>query len=198
MRKFTLAAGIAIVVALFTATITIAQDAKSAGNALPFGKIEAEVGAAIGVANDDKDGVERDFIPVSVPNLGDTLMIDLAQLTITVFTVYDSTEPMFIVAAPATVAIETRSSVWQESWTDMSGGFDPEYIAMTPMNSTEPEAEVIIDVTEIVRRWTSGDMPNYGLVLKSLSEDKSIFQLIRDGRYSGNDAKVEIWYSRKP
>jgi len=174
------------------------RGAISAKHRIPFGKIEADLGACLTVQKGSDPSVERGFIPVSLPSFGDTLLIDLAEFVVTVSTDYDSTEPLFIVASPATVSAAARSSSWQSEWTDLSGGFDPEFLAVIPISSTDSEMEIRIDVTEIAKHWADESLPNHGLVLKSLAESKSTFHWIRDGRYDGNDARLEIHFSRNP
>lgn len=164
----------------------------------PFGVIDCGIGQAVVVQHGSRDNVERAFISFDLGEFGDTLVIDLAELVFTASTLYDTTQPLLVMVSPATILPSSRASSWQEDWTETSGGFDPEYLASLPLRSTESEKELRVDVTEIVRRWVSGEAPNYGFVLKSLSEDKSTFLWTRDGRYKGQDAKLVIYYSCNP
>lgn len=163
-----------------------------------YGTIGATVSAPTVITKPGNRAIERGFVDVSVPEVLDTNFVDNARLILTVSTVFDSTEPLIIAAFPATVDKATRPAEWSVEWNEMSGGFDPEYIAITSVESTEDAIEIAIDVTQFVRLWQAGTIPNRGIVIKTLSEDKSTFHWIRDGRYDGQDAKLEIWYSRKP
>ncbi len=66
---------------------------------------------------------------------------------------------------------------------------------LTPMNKTTETTEIWLDVTHLLRWWLKGEASNYGVVLKSLSENKSTLSWIRDGRYGGNDANLVVMYS---
>jgi hypothetical protein len=81
-------------------------------------------------------------------------------------------------------------------WADAEGDFDAEYLSFTPVSTTEDAYEVRLEITEIVRRWAAEEATNYGVVLKSVAENRSTFHWIRDGRYDGGDAKLVILYSR--
>lgn len=163
-----------------------------------FGILNAPMKEGKVVQHNTKPNVERGFVIFELPAIGDTLIIDLAELVITISAECDSTEPLLILAGPATAAVSSRPSTWQEEWADMSGGFDPEYLSFLPIGGSEKELVIRLDVTEIVKRWSKGETPNYGFVMKSLAEDKSTYHWIRDGRYDGADAKLEIYYSRNP
>ncbi len=164
----------------------------------PYGVIDGTVGSALVLQSDSNQDVERAFVAVTLPSIDEKTIIDLAVLVVTVSTQCDSTDPLFLMACEATVAPASQPMTWQKNWTDLSGGFDPEHIALVPVSSSAAEVEIRFDVTAIVRRWAAGEAPNYGFVLKSLSEYKSSFHWIRDGRYDGQDAKLEICYSRNP
>lgn len=188
-------AGIAIYVATSSA---LGQRSDHAESSPRFGVIEVAVGTPLVVQHSVKANVERAFIPVETPNLGDTLIIDLAELVFSATTECDSAQPLLIALYPSIIPPSSRSGSWQEEWTDNSGGFDAEFVTILPVHSTESDTEIRVDVTEIVRRWALDEAPNYGFVLKSHAEDKSTFKWIRDGRYRGQDAKLEIYYSRNP
>lgn len=168
-----------------------------AADQLPYGTVDGAIGQTA-VVKDESRKLERGVVAVTIPSFDDSVIIDAAFLVVTVSTQGDDSDPLFIVAAPATVAPETRTATWNSEWTSMSGGFDSENLAMVPMATTSEAAEIRIDVTNIVRRWFDGSAPNYGFILKSLSEDKSTFSWIRDGRYGGDDAKLQIFYSLNP
>lgn len=80
----------------------------------------------------------------------------------------------------------------------MTGDFNVEFATFAPVEFSESGYEARIDVTEIVRQWVSGSLPNHGFVVKAFEEDKSAIHWIRDARYDGRDAKLEILYSRNP
>lgn len=65
------------------------------------------------------------------------------------------------------------------------------------MNVTREDGEIRLEITHIVEAWLSGELENNGLLVRGLSERESNFHWIRDGRYDGSNAKVEILYSRK-
>jgi hypothetical protein len=160
-----------------------------------YGRIDADLASGNIVANPKKQGVERAFLDLTLPNKLDSTYVDRADLVLRVSTEFDSTEPLIIAAFPAT-APPSELAQWSSDWTEMSGGFDPEHIAIAPLDTSAVDTEIHLDITEFVRLWRSGVLPNYGLVIKSLSENKSTFHWIRDGRYNGQDAKLEVTYSR--
>ena len=188
-----------------------------------FGTMRAEVG--IGVAVNRQIGTARDeraFIPVQLPGIGDTILIDKAELTFrlamvpettlttamsirtspvpetTLVPVYETTTSPAISVFPSTVPAESRTAGWSTDWEEMTGGFDPEFVVFTPVTFEESDLEVRVDVTEIVRQWASGGLLNHGFVVKAHEESKSAFRWIRDADYDGKDAKLEIYYSRNP
>jgi hypothetical protein len=61
---------------------------------------------------------------------------------------------------------------------------------------TQETAEIRFDITPIVEMWLKGQMPNRGLVVRALSEEKSTFQLTQAGIYDGANARLEFMYSR--
>lgn len=161
-----------------------------------YGRVDAPIGQAVVVKHPTKHRVERDFIQVPLPPMNDSTFIDVAQLVLAVESVWDTTEPLIIAAFPVTSSSEGRATSWSSEWTEMSGDFDPEFMAIATLNATKANAEIRIEVTEIVRRWKNREAENFGFVLKSISENKSTFRWIRDGRYEGADARLEILYSK--
>ena len=125
----------------------------------------------------------------------DSVYLDRAELVLTVSTAPDSTEPLLIAVFPATERLDTRPTAWSEDWSVMSGGFDADYCGLASISETNDAVEIHLDITVMVERWLKGDGANYGLVLKSISENKSTFSWKRDGRYDGGDAKLVIYYS---
>ena len=110
---------------------------------------------------------------------------------------FDTTKPVLIAVAPATSSPTNLQLGGLGGWAGSNVGFDPEYIMFTPMLSTQSGAEVRIEVTHLRRRWLKGQAPNYGLVLKTLTEGaRSTLHWVRDGRYGGGDAKLVILYTR--
>lgn len=169
---------------------------QESGEVALFGKLDADIGECSVVSKGEAAVLERDFISVSVPSIGDSLVIDLAELVVTISSEIDAADPLILAAAAATVDPLNRPTTWQQDWNESSGGFDPEFLAMIPIGASRTSVEIRIDVTEIVKRWCGGEAPNYGFVLKSMSESKSTFHWIRDGHYDGLGAKLDIWYSR--
>lgn len=161
-----------------------------------YGRVDAPIGQAVVVKHPTRNRVERDFIQVSLPSMNDSTFIDVAELVLTVESVWDTTEPLIIAAFPASISRDRRATSWSSEWTEMSGDFDPVLMGIATLNATKASAEIRIEVTEIVRRWKNREAENYGFVLKSISENKSTFRWIRDGRYDGADARIEILYSK--
>jgi len=147
------------------------------------------------VIKEGRRDVERGFLPMPVSKALRGISVDVAELVLTVSTEYDRDEPLLIAAFPATVSPGSRTGRWSPAWTSMSGGFDPEFGGLASMLETRESVEITIDVTAMVQRWLSGELPNHGVVLKSLSEDKSTYRWVRDGRYDGAHAKLIVHYS---
>lgn len=161
------------------------------------GKIEVPLATGTTVTDRLYPAVERGFVDVPLPPALDSVYLDVAELVFTASTVFDTTEPLLIAVAPATSASASMLLGGQRGWAGGNDGFDPEYLMFTPKLSTQPGDEIRIEVTHLLRRWLKGEAPNYGLVLKTLTEgSRSTFHWIRDGRYGGGDAKLVIHYTR--
>lgn len=190
------AALLAMVTTAALAQTGVVAEPKPTESAPLYGRLDATVTPSDMITKPGRSDIERDFVDVTLPGMPDTSSVDHARLVLTVSTVFDSTEPLIIAAFPATGSKASQPTSWSKNWTEMSGGFDPEYMAIASVESSEHAIEVAFDVTQFVRLWQSGALPNHGLVIKSLSENKSTFHWIRDGRYNGQDAKLEVSYSR--
>jgi hypothetical protein len=161
------------------------------------GKIEVPLGTGTTVTDRQHPAVERGFVDVQIPKLLDSVYLDVAELVFTASTVFDTTEPLLLAVAPATSASASMGLGEQRGWAGGNDGFDPEYLMFTPRLSTQSGDEVRIEVTHLLRRWLKGEAPNYGFVLKTLTEgSRSTFHWIRDARYGGGDAKLVIHYTR--
>jgi hypothetical protein len=160
-----------------------------------FGKSEVTTFDATVVSRSKGSVAERCFVQTDLPKILADAFVDNAELILVVSAVCDTSEPLIIAAFPATQPVGTRSVTWSESWGEMSGGFDPEYIAISTVESTAEEIEIRLDVTQFVRLWQTGALANHGVVIKALTEGKSSFQWIRDGRYEGGDAKLVTLYT---
>lgn len=161
-----------------------------------MGRVDAVVSESDVISHPTRRGVERTFASLPLPAVLESVFVDVAELVLTVSTAYDSTEPLFIAAFPATAPVTARPTTWSAEWDEMSGGFDPELMTTASVCDTREAVEIRLNITEFVRRWQAGDAPNYGIVLKSLSENKSTFHWIQDGRYDGGNARLEIRYTR--
>lgn len=161
------------------------------------GKLEIPLKNGVTVADRALTAVERGFVQVPIPKMLDSVYLDVAEVVFPASTVFDTTEPLLLTVAPVTSQTASLQLATQRGWAESNDGFDPEYVLLTPMLSTQPGEEVRIEVTHLLRRWMKGEAPNYGLVLKTLTEGgRSTFHWIRDGRYEGGDAKLVIHYSR--
>jgi hypothetical protein len=188
--------GIVILTLLGQPRIMFGQVEVASPSAVCAEKVELDLTDCEAVTKPQRDDVERGFLGLELPALLDSVHLDVAELVFTVSTVYDTTEPLLLTVAPATTASAATLHASAEAWTTEAAGYDPEYLMFTPMCSTEDEVEVRIEVTHLLHRWLTDEAPNYGLVLKSVSEDKSTFHWIRDGRYNGGDAKLVVLYTR--
>lgn len=169
---------------------------------IPFEVSEIFIMEGASVESPRRPGLQRSAIPLILSGLPEGVFIDVAELVLSVSSVFDTTfvdsiSPLIVAAYPALESVSGLSNRWSRDWTDNLGAYDPELLSIASVNSTESDYEIRLEVTELVRRWVSGAMPNYGIVLRSLSEGRSTFQWIRDDRYGGGDALLRIWYTKQ-
>lgn len=178
---------------LIALLVTLAPNMALSGS----GKLEVPLANGTTVTDRLFPTVERGFVAVPVPKMLDSVYVDVAEIVFPVATVFDTTEPLLLAVAPVTSTTASLQLAGQRNWRDSNDGFDSEYLMFTPILSTQSGTEVRIDVTHLLQRWQKGEAPNYGLVLKTLTEGgRSTFHWIRDGRYGGGDAKLVVHYSR--
>jgi hypothetical protein len=167
----------------------------------PFGLCEILITDGATVDSPHRQGLQRSAIPIGLSGLPEGVFIDVAELVLSVSTFYDtmfvdSISPLIVAAYPALESASDLSSRWSNDWTEDPEGYDPEILSIASINSTESDFEIRLEVTEFVRRWASGAMPNHGVVIRCLSEGRSTFQWTRDNRYGGAHATLRIWYSK--
>jgi hypothetical protein len=161
------------------------------------GKVNQTLTNEAVIANPVKSAQKRAIFDVSLPAILDSVDLDVAELVVTVSTISDSTDPLILTVAPVTdrSALENLGEV--EDWVGNTEGFSTKYASIVPVTVTQESAEIRFDITPIVEMWLKGQMPNRGLVVRALSEEKSTFQLTQTGIYDGANARLEIMYSRR-
>lgn len=161
------------------------------------GKCDQTLANETVITNPVNSAQKRAVFDVSLPAILDSVQLDVAELVVTVSTVSDSTDPIVLTVAPVTdrSALENLSEV--EDWVGNTDGFSTKYASIVPVTVTQESAEIRFDITPIVEMWLKGTMPNRGVVVRALSEQKSTFQLTQTGVYDGADARLEIMYTRK-
>jgi len=131
----------------------------------------------------------------AIPN-ADSIHIDYAELILPVSADVDSSNPLLMIVAPITKEWTPGQVDWENTWTKDGGDFNLDYGSLCPVFQSTDEKEIRLDVTPIVLQWQKGNLPNYGLMVKSHTERKSSYSFIKDGRYSGADAKLRIVYCK--
>lgn len=161
------------------------------------GKLDQRLTEATVISNDVNPAKERAVLDVPLPAVLDSVELDAAELVMMVSTQNDSTDPLVFAVAPVSDRALLMRLEDRGDWTGRDDGSNMSYVTLTSMNSTEDAAEVRLDITPIVELWLKGKIPNRGLVVRALTEDKSTFQLIQTGIYGGANARVEFMYSRR-
>jgi len=131
----------------------------------------------------------------AIPNI-DSIHIDYAELILPVSADVDSSNPLLMIVAPITKEWTPGQVDWENTWAKDGGDFNLNYGSLCPVLQSTNEKEIRLDVTPIVLQWQKGNLPNYGFMVKSHTERKSSFSVIKDGRYSGADAKLRIVYCK--
>jgi hypothetical protein len=160
------------------------------------GRIEQSLTSIDVITNPVNEYRERAIIDMPFPSVLDSVHLDAATLVMTVSTVCDSTDPLILTVAPVTDRPTVEQLAELEDWTDINDGMNMRYSTITPMNSTQAGAEVRLDVMPIIDLWQRGVIPNLGVVVRTLSEGESTFQLNQTGAYDGANARLEVLYTR--
>ena len=66
---------------------------------------------------------------------------------------------------------------WSEGWERPGGDYDAGFLSnIYSLRSEFGEKEIVIDVTEIVQKWQSGEIVNSGMILKLNADDLDNFE----------------------
>jgi len=78
---------------------------------------------------------------------------------------------------PVTAEWKDRGAVsWSDGWKEPGGDYDADFLANSySLKSEFGEKEIVIDVTEIVQKWQSGELANNGIMLKLSADDLETF-----------------------
>jgi len=161
------------------------------------GKVDQTLTNETVITNPVNSAQKRAIFDVSLPAILDSVQLDVADLVMTVSTVSDSTDPIILTVVPVTDRSALESLEEVEDWVGNTNGFSTQSASIVPVTVTEESAEIRFDITPIVEMWLKGTMPNRGVVVRALSEEKSTFQLMQTGIYNGANARLEVMYSRK-
>jgi hypothetical protein len=196
IKRLGILAMVAVGIGACMSVSTDAQDRLSSRHADAFtGRFEASITSSVLLVHSEESDRHRAVINVELPAGLDTFHVDVAELVMTVSTVYDTTDPLILVVAPVINASIVTEITEKSDWRLQDGGMNMEYLTVTPLSSNEEHAEVRLDITPIVELWRLGVIENRGLVVRTATEGKSKFRWERTGAYGGAHAKLEIMYS---
>ncbi len=149
------------------------------------------------MVNPQDEKRHRGIVEMNLPQALDSFRVDVAELVMTVSTVFDTTDPLILVVAPVTNEASVSAISEDFDWTKKDAGMEMEYVTLTPLSSDVENGEVRLDITPIIDLWQRGVIENRGVVVRTATEGKSKFQWVRTGTYGGAHARLDIKYSRK-
>ena len=189
-------ASLAVIVLCSSSVAQVTTESPSGANGPIAGRVDLPLSGGVVVANPVNEKQGRAIIDISLPSVLDSVRLDIAELVLMASTVYDTTDPLLVAVVPVTDRSAAEQIAEIPDWRGNSDGTDMEYITLTSANSTTEGLELRLDITAIVELWQNGVIPNRGVVVRALSEERSTFQWTRTGAYDGEDARLEIMYSR--
>jgi len=140
--------------------------------------------------------IEQRLIEVSLPINLDSVFVDLAELVLSFDSPTDMTEPVVVAFFPALGEEASVSRPPGGVEDERQFAFDSEFLSVASIPPAGIQGEIRIDITTTVRRWISRQSTNNGLVMTFMTDGGVLPTWIRDGRYNGADARIELHVSR--
>ncbi len=165
----------------------------SASPAFSDNTADMEVSNA-GIITPENDSLSsRLLFRFDLPSKLDDKRIDYAQVVFTAKIDTLSRYSVIFAGYPITTAWDNASVSWSSPWANEGGDYVD---SLYDIGFVKAGGEARFDITHLVARWQQGSMPNYGLIIIPVEEERKITQLVHpEGLPQGVYAKVTIYFS---
>jgi len=177
--------------ALFVAVIVIL----SASPLFSDNRVDIEASNACLIISGDDSLSNRLLFKFDLPAKLNDKRIDYAEVVF--YTKIDTLSRYSLLFAGYPVTTDWNKTIasWSSPWTNEGGDYHDSLYEIGLIKA-RGDGKVRFDITRLARRWQQQAMPNYGVIIIPLEEDRKITELVHPSDFSeGVFAKVIIYFS---
>jgi hypothetical protein len=155
--------------------------------------IEVSNVAVIAPANDSLS--PRLLFKFDLPSKLDDKRIDYAEIVFYAKTDTLSRHSVLFVGHPVTTNWNNTGISWSNPWSTEGGDYNDSLYEIGLIKAGS-DGKVRFDITRLVKRWVHDSVPNYGIIVIPIEEERKITELVRPSSFpEGIFAKVTIFFS---
>ncbi len=155
--------------------------------------IELSKASVLTPANDSLSS--RLLFKFDLPSKLNDKRIDYAEIVFYPKTDTTSRHSIMFAGYPVTTDWNKATASWSGPWTNQGGDYTDSLYEIGLIKA-RGDGKVRFDITRLVKEWQQGSIPNYGLIIIPLEEERKITGLVHPSGFpQGVFAKVIIYFS---
>jgi hypothetical protein len=155
--------------------------------------IEVSNAAIIAPANDSLS--PRLLFKFDLPSKLNDKRIDFAEIVFHAKIDTLSRHSVLFAGYPVTTNWNNAGISWSNPWTAEGGDYNDSLYEIG-LIKTKGDGKIRFDITRLVKRWVHESVPNYGIIVIPIEEERKITELVHPSSFpEGVFAKVTIFFS---